>query len=153
MNKKKFTKEAISVEEQIKLLKSRGLLIQDIAKTHLYLSTVGYYRLSSYAKVFQENGSNHIFKDNTDFEDIWNIYVFDRKLRLIVSDVIERIEIALRASLTNILAPKYGKTWYKDRKIFNGKWNYESNDRLSKHQILNAGSPTKSGPKIPFVSL
>ena len=102
--KKKFTKRALSTDEQIEMLSARGLIIPDRAIALQCLSTVSYYRLSAYLKPFQIHSENdHYFKPNITFDRIWKIYVFDRELRLHISDALERIEIALRTALSDVL--------------------------------------------------
>ena len=118
--KQRFTKEAISVQDQLNLLSQKNLVIQNIEKAEHCLSVVGYYRLSMYFNAFLNE--NKRFDKNISFEKIWNIYAFDRKLRLLVSDAIEKIEVALRASLTNVLAIKYGAIWYTLETPFKKFW-------------------------------
>ena len=112
-NKRIFSKKALAIDEQIEILSSRGLVIDDRESVFRYLSTVSYYRLSAYFKPFQlNNHPGHRFKPNITFDRIWQIYAFDRELRLHVSDALERIEIALRTALSDIMSIKYGNQWY-----------------------------------------
>jgi len=70
------------------------------------------------------------FRPGTSWDDVYNLYKFDRKLRLLVFDAIERIEIALRTQLIYQLSHKYGPHWQDDPDLFqppkfnkrNGKW-------------------------------
>jgi len=122
--KRKFEKKSLSINEQLDLLIDRGLIIIDHNIAFHCLSTVGYYRLSAYFKPFliSNNGEKHQFKPKITFDQIWQIYVFDRELRLHVSDALERIEIALRAALSNVLSQRYGNLWYLSKKPFCQKW-------------------------------
>ena len=61
----KYTKPALSVEKQIELLKSRRLIINDLDYANRILNNITYYRLSSYMKYFQEDGT---FKPSNIFE-------------------------------------------------------------------------------------
>src|SRR5580698_11219601 len=85
-----FNKPAISIEDQINLLKRRNLSIDNIDETKHYLTTIGYYRLMIYFRPFlmESNVSDNGFKPNTRFSDILNLYIFDRELRLLISDPI-----------------------------------------------------------------
>ena len=56
------------------------------------------------------------------YSNLWRIYVFDRELRLIISDALERIEVALRTSLSNTMASRHGATWYLEDECFGKKW-------------------------------
>lgn len=66
----------------------------------------------------QEDLQSHNFKADTFFEDIIDRYNFDRHLRLIAFDAIERIEVALRTKMIYILSMRFGGLWYLDSSIF-----------------------------------
>ena len=70
------------------------------------LKAVGYYRLCAYWHPFKQ--TDDLFAPNTTFETVWERYTFDRQLRLAVMDAIERVEVAVRASLINVLAMRGG---------------------------------------------
>lgn len=119
---RKFTKPAVSVDDQLKLLESRGLKVSDRAEARHCLHHIGYYRLSGYFLPFQKGGrgpDRHKFIGGTDFRDALDRYIFDRKLRLLILDATERIEVAFRASLSNSIAIKHGPNWYQNPKLFN----------------------------------
>jgi len=93
----KYTKHALSFEEQAELLLSRGL-IADRTDLISKLKSVNYYRLSGYLYPFKQPNSEN-YKDGTKFTEVWNRYRFDRKLRFLVLDGIERIEVALKTDI------------------------------------------------------
>ncbi len=135
--KKKFTKKALSTDEQIEMLSARGLIIPDRAITFQCLSTVSYYRLSAYFKPFQIHSENdHYFKPNITFDRIWKIYVFDRELRLHISDALERIEIALRTALSDVMSIKYGNLWYLSKEPFCKEWVSKNKNGISRHDYF-----------------
>ncbi|MDP3556805.1 MAG: Abi family protein, partial [Bacteroidota bacterium] len=110
-----FNKSAKTIEEQITLLRSRGLIIPDEIKARQYLSNISYYRLSSYMLPFQRyNDQKHSFMPNTSFDNILNLYVFDRQLRLLIFDEIERIEIAFRCQIIYKYSLSGGNNWYEE---------------------------------------
>lgn len=122
-SEKQFTKKALAIREQIEILLKRGLIIFDQDKVFRYLSTVSYYRLSAYFRSFQiKDDKDHHFKPGITFDQIWQTYVFDRELRLHISDALERIEIALRTALSNVMSIKYGNLWYISEKPFCKNW-------------------------------
>lgn len=96
-----YNKAPLSIQEQAKLLLDRGLVCTDRARLEQYLSSIGYYRLSAYWLPFEQCSTdcyrNHQFLPNTSFDEILSLYIFDRKLRLLVMEAIERIEVALRS--------------------------------------------------------
>ena len=121
-----FSKPSFTIEQQISLLRERGLHIPDENRTKRYLSNIGYFRLSAYTRPFyQPNTSTHTFIENTAFDDILRLYVFDRELRLLLLDAIERIEVALRAQLANTLAEHYGPHGYLEPTIFDTRYKHD----------------------------
>jgi abortive infection bacteriophage resistance protein len=120
-----FDKPALSLDEQIDLLVSRGLVVSCRETVKRYLQFIGYYRLAGYWFPFQEEESSvstgskgHIFKSGTTFEEILEHYSFDRKLRVLLIDAIERIEVAFRATLSNAMCLNHGPHWYLDESLF-----------------------------------
>lgn len=122
-NKKIFDKQALSIDEQITSLQKHGLYISDIEHAKHCLGTVGYYRLSGYFKPFRTVSTyESSFQDGSTFDQIWDIYAFDRELRLLFLDMPERIEIALRTAMSNHLSLKYGPLWYTLNDCFHERW-------------------------------
>jgi abortive infection bacteriophage resistance protein len=87
----KFTKPALSFEAQAKLLESRGLLIPDLASATAFLTHVNYYRLAGYVLPFESDHAIHQIRPGACFEQVAQLYRFDRELRLLVLDAIEKI--------------------------------------------------------------
>src|SRR5579862_7295206 len=110
-----FEKPPLSIDAQLKRIRSRGVIIQDTDAARHYLSYISYYRFCGYAIEFEDglvNGEKQ-YREGTTFEQILDCYVFDRKLRLLVIDAVERIEIAIRTIIINELALKYKDAhWY-----------------------------------------
>lgn len=71
-----------------------------------WLTSVNYYRLSAYFLPFKIGDG---FRPGTDFNDIAGLYIFDRKLRLLMLDAIERVEVAIRTAVTYEIAHAYGR--------------------------------------------
>src|SRR5690606_4372102 len=136
-----FHKPAHSVEEQIATLQARGLVIDDQARARHYLNNISYFRLSAYTRPFYQPGvQEHRFLAGAHFDDALSLYVFDRELRLLLLDAIERIEVALRAQLTNTLAEHHGPHGYLDSSIFDDRYNHAwLLDKLKEE--ANASSP------------
>lgn len=113
----KFAKPAISIDDQITLLRRRGMIVDDEATTRHYLSHISYYRLRAYWLPFEIPASNgdHALTPGTRFEDVLALYVFDRQLRLMVMDAVERIEVAIRAHWAHHMAMTYGAHGYLDQ--------------------------------------
>src|SRR6056297_2428597 len=110
----KFTKKALSVSEQICQLGTRGLNVKDKITAGHHLLNIGYYRLSGYWWPMQSDKVKHIFKADSCFLNVIYLYKFDRKLRLIVFEIIEQIEISLRTKMTYYLSQEIGPWWFED---------------------------------------
>jgi abortive infection bacteriophage resistance protein len=116
-----YTKPFLTYDEQIALLERRGLIFTDKQKAKQILSNINYYRLSAYMLPFKKRNNSVVldkFKDNVSFGQIYRLYLFDRKLRLLVFDAIERIEIAIRTQIIYQLSKKYGSHWQDNKDIF-----------------------------------
>ena len=100
-----------SYEEQLELLIERGLIVTDSNKALIYLERIGYYRLSGYWYPFRERNNLtqvalDVFKAKASFQNAVDLYVFDKNLRLLVMDALERIEIAIRVDISHTLGEK-----------------------------------------------
>lgn len=120
-----FDKPPLSIADHLAQWEERGLAIPDRPKAERYLSVISYYRLSAYTLPFQTGNPDHQFKPGVSFADILDLYVFDRQLRLLILDAIERVEVALRARMTNVLAAHHGPHAYLDKKIFDTRYNHD----------------------------
>ena len=123
-----YNKRALTFEEQVELLRSRGLKIENEDRAIRHLSRISYYRLSAYMLPFKElEGDKYLnkFIENTTWESIYDLYVLDRKLRIVVFDAIERIEVAVRTQMVYTLSHKFGSHWLdndsviKNEKVYN----------------------------------
>ena len=113
-----MAKKPKSIEEQIELLKNRGMQFRNILKAPHFLSNISYYRLKGYWWEMQKDSKEHIFKENVFFEDVIDLYNFDRHFRSIVFNAIERIEISLRTKLIYHMSLAYGAEWYLNKAYF-----------------------------------
>ena len=114
MNKSFFDKPALTYDDQIQLLKSRGLSIQDEDKALHILQVISYYRLSGYWFPLLEDKVNHKFKSNAEFETAFNLYKFDREFRLLILGELEKIEVAVRSQMIQQLSLKISPFWFED---------------------------------------
>jgi abortive infection bacteriophage resistance protein len=106
-----YPKPYQTIPQMIATLQQRGMEIPDPAKASSCLERIGYYRLSGYwypmresQRVIQPDGSAKIkvldqFRQGTDFSHIMDLYIFDKKLRLLLLDAIERIEVGIRVAI------------------------------------------------------
>jgi abortive infection bacteriophage resistance protein len=105
-----YTKPWMSVEDQVSLLINRGMAVDSVEEASRWLSVVGYYRLSGYwypYRVWQEDGPRlDQFYDGVSFGRVTALYAFDRHLKLLVLDALERIEIAMRVKVGHTLGKR-----------------------------------------------
>lgn len=106
-------------------MESRGLAVSDPVRAERYLSAIGYYRLSAYTRPFQRDFRTHQFEPDMTFDDVLNLYIFDRQLRLTLLDALERVEVAMRARVNDIMCSRTGNThWYLDATLFNTEYEH-----------------------------
>ncbi|MCI7456465.1 Abi family protein [Actinomyces urogenitalis] len=109
-----YDKPPLSQQELVERMRGRGLLIPDDARALRYVRHIGYYRLSPYTIPFRVPGSDE-FRPEVAFDDVLHLYVFDRELRLLVLDALERVEVAVRSSLTDHMSlGAGGPFWYEN---------------------------------------
>ena len=116
MSKKVYNKAPLTYQDQLALLESRGLTVADKPKAISYLQEISYYRLSAYFLPYQK--VKDTFNAGTTFEQIIQTYSFDRELRLLVFDCIERIEIAIRTQMIYSMALHYNDAHWQDNKAY-----------------------------------
>ncbi|MFV3332707.1 Abi family protein [Pseudomonas sp. NY15437] len=101
--RKPYAKPAKNVPALLRHLRSKGLSTRgQLATATQALNFVGYHRLLMYMRPLQD--ANKQFYPGVCFTDVLALYEFDRKLRLVCMDAIERIEVAFRAAISNTLA-------------------------------------------------
>ncbi len=134
-----YNKPALHIREQIDLLEARGLTIDDKKKAENYLSNIGYYRLRAYTYPFQDNDNpDHPFKESVSFEQIVDRYIFDRKLRVLLLDALEKIEVSLRTQIIYNFSIEFGPFWYTDRKHFTDETFHERNLKKLRDTLKNS---------------
>jgi len=127
-------KPPYSIADQIELLKKRGMLFGNENKALQTLENISYYRLKGYWWDMQDDAVLHVFKPGSHFKDVVDRYNFDRHLRLILFDAIERIEIALRTKMIYHLSIRYGSLWYLDSSLFENKTIVTGNQAITIYQ-------------------
>lgn len=100
-----MAKLALSIEDQLLMLKSRGLVVTDELKAKEVLADIGYYRLGFYLFPFEQtypdlHHRTHRYNANAKFGDAVKLYYFDFELRNLLLKYISRIEVNFRTILT-----------------------------------------------------
>lgn len=126
----RYTKPAMTFGDQADLLLSRGLAGATKAEIEAKLQAVSYYRLSAYWVPFRQ--PDDAFKPGSTLDMIWRRYTFDRQLRLLLLDAIERAEVAIRTRLVNDHTLMHGPLGYLDRAHLPGLQVHEHRDLLER---------------------
>lgn len=133
--KRPYTKTHTTFPDQVKLLQSRGIIVQDPVKAEFLLSHINYYRLTAYWLPFETDHANHVFRPGTTFESIYNLYVFDEKFRHLLIEGISLIEISLRCKWAYVLSRQYGPHAHLDPTLAFNPVHFQNNlDTLQKER-------------------
>lgn len=116
------------------LIQDRGLICPDVNELRKFLSRTNYYRFSGYARDFQEDpkrGKNS-FIGNVSFQDIYKLINLDARLRVLLTEQLSVIEIAIRAKLAHEFGARYGSNaYYLDCNTYKKEKQY-----VAKHVII-----------------
>jgi abortive infection bacteriophage resistance protein len=118
MTKIIYNKSFLDYQSQIALLKSRGMRFTDEPKALHLLENISYYRFSGYWYPLLADKRNHVFKPHSDFDAAFNLYKFDRELRMLINAELEKIEIAIRSKMAYIFSTAYDAFWIEDATLF-----------------------------------
>ena len=110
-------KKFLTFEEQLSRIENKGFIISDKDKCLNFLKKVNYYNISAYFMLFKDKDG--LYKSNVDFEYIYKIYEFDRKIRTLIFSTIEEIELHLRTQLSYYHANHYGALGYLKNQNYN----------------------------------
>ncbi len=153
--KPSYEKPFLQFQEQIDKLKNRGMIFDDEEKAKKHLENINYYRLSGYWLIFEKDHKEHLFNENTSFEKVLDIYIFDRKLRLLFLEAIERIEVSIRTRFAHILSERYGSHFHLLPELFQCPIKYAQTVMKLKsevnrsHEIYIAHFKNKYKEKLP----
>jgi abortive infection bacteriophage resistance protein len=112
-------KVAKSIEEQIQILRERGMYLDfEDDKIKEFLLDIGYYRLGFYWYPFQKTSSDD-FVDGTKFSDVISLYYLDVDLRYLLIKYINRLELNFRTNLIYWASMKYvdNPVWFATKGI------------------------------------
>jgi abortive infection bacteriophage resistance protein len=115
-----YSKTCKLPQDLIFLLKSRGLSILDEQRAISYLTNIGYFRLSAYMyPLLKEPKEEHLYKTDATFDTVLDMYRFDRKLRILLFNEIEKTEVAIRSAMNNLISDGLNDAfWMTDASYF-----------------------------------
>lgn len=102
------TKEFKTLDEQIEILKNRGLVINDIDGAKRLLLRENYFFINGYRHIFLKNRNGNEFIKGTTFEELYAVFQFDRNFRNILFKNLLIVENNLKSILSYCLSKKYG---------------------------------------------
>lgn len=162
----KKDKKWISFKDQLIILQGRGLVVDNEPAALDYLERIGYYRLSGYWYSFRElkpavgntvEASDRrldTFQQGSHFKDAVDLYVFDKKLRLLALDALERIELAVRVDIAHLLG-KQDAYAHENPEMFHGNFTkVKRNGEQPAHQdwLEKYHSHVQRARREPFVN-
>jgi len=130
-------KDFKSLDEQIAILKSRGLSIPDEAAAKQFLYHNNYYRVSGYSLTLRKHD---VFAKSATFQNIVDIYDFDHELRHILLKYIEMIEVAVKSIYSYEFTKVHGATGYLDASNFSDP---------SKHAVILSNAEMQKARRLP----
>jgi abortive infection bacteriophage resistance protein len=168
-----YPKPFKNIPDLLALLQQRGMLIQDVATAARCMDRVGYYRLSGYWYPMRKSHVNHNqkivveedFRQNTTFSQVADLYVFDKKLRLLMLDAIERVEVGLKIKVAEILGQQSPLAHLESSQLHGNfsrkdgvgptnheKWiqNYRRCEQRSKEDFIKPFLANHSGHEFPI---
>lgn len=123
-----YTKPPLSFADQISRLEEKGMSFDDKAYAESRLASISYYRLSGYWYPFRVRNANNVtnqFEQGTLFGDVLFLYEWDRQLRSLVLDAIERVEIAVRTQFTFHVGHTYGAFGHTNAQNFHPQFKHQ----------------------------
>ena len=123
-----YNKPNKTAKELVTGLQVKGLIINNEERAINYVRNIGYFRLKAYFyPLYQEPKHKHIFKPEATFDKVMNMYRFDRKLRLLLFNEIEKVEVAFRSAIVNIVSEVLGDIfWMTESKYFKSQSYFNS---------------------------
>jgi abortive infection bacteriophage resistance protein len=111
-------KDFKTIDEQLQILRTRGLTITDDAKAKDFLLRNNYYRISGYSLTLRKDDT---FAKSATFQNIVDIYNFDHELRHIILEFIETIEVQMKSVYAYEFTKVHGPIGYLDDSFFTNK--------------------------------
>lgn len=135
-------KPFLTYNEQIEHLIKKGLIIADKHFAEETLSDINYYRMIDAYSLDLIDKCTDTYIENTSFEDILGLYLFDIELRQIMSELLEEFEIKFRTKVAYFIGQKYGPLGYLDKNNFKDEEHFnEFIDAFNREKDYQSKSP------------
>jgi len=124
-----------TIDEQIEILKAKGLIVEDINQAREVLIRENYFFLSGYRHMFTLPGNKNQFIPGTNFDELYGVFTFDRKIRNTFFKNILIIENNIKSIISYHLSKKYG---FREKDYLNPEnFNQDKLNERQVHDILN----------------
>ena len=124
-------KEFKTLDEQIDILKTKGLIINNPEFAKEVLFRENYFFLNGYRHLFMKSNVDRHYINGTTFEELYSLFLFDRTLRNILFKNILIVENNIKSIISYQLSLKYG---YREKEYLVPK-NFTSNKEKSKQVV------------------
>lgn len=123
-----------TINEQVNILKQKGLIIEDELETKEILLRENYFFIMGYRHLFMQKNDNK-FISGTTFNEIYSLFEFDRSFRNIIFKNVLVIENQLKSVISYQLSKKYG---YREKDYLNPKNFTQEHDKIKRvHDLIN----------------
>lgn len=123
-----------TINEQVNILKQKGLIIEDELETKEILLRENYFFIMGYRHLFMQKNNNK-FISGTTFNEIYSLFEFDRSFRNIIFKNVLVIENQLKSVISYQLSKKYG---YREKDYLNPKNFTQEHDKIKRvHDLIN----------------
>ena len=130
-------KDFKTIEEQLEILRSRGLTISDESQAKDFLLRNNYYRISGYSLTLRKN---NVFSQSAAFQNIVDIYHFDHEFRHIILQYLEVIEVQMKSIYAYEFTKIHGPAGYLDHSFFTNQ---------TKHKEIIAKAEQQKKQRLP----
>jgi len=134
----KYEKPHVTFSDQLQLLKSKNLKINNEEDVILFLSHVNYCKLSGYFKFFEKTPNDY---GGLDIQSVFDLYYFDRELRHLLLRAIEKIEISIKTKIAYTIGKKYGAFGHIDPLNFYSEYDHKSFLKILKKEEKRSKEP------------
>lgn len=125
-----------TLDEQIDILKNKGLVVEDVNSTKRILLRENYFFLSGYRHLFMDPNDKKAFLDGTTFRELYAMFIFDRQLRNIIFKNILIVENNLKSIISYTMSKNHGfkenNYLNPDNFVHDSKRNKQINDLIRK---------------------
>lgn len=124
-----------TLDQQIEILRSRNLIVNDEEKAKDILLRENYFFINGYRHMFLDGEKSKNFLNGTTFEELYATFLFDRNIRNIMFKYLLIVENNFKSIISYQLSKKYG---FKEKDYLDPKnFTQDSLKTRQVHDILN----------------